>query len=487
MMDTRRTHSARLRWLDAEWSHYVLALAGVVLVTLLRWWMASLAPPSQQIYLYLVIVLLASYNGGVGPGIAAAILSVLAIDTLAAMTTGVGDVISRPDDLLDLAIFLLVATTVGFLAAREARQAQRADRRAAEVDAILQSMADAVLVVSPAGAVVQINTAALHLFGLDSVEDGLIPLDDYAARFGLRHLGEEMSESSGPLMPALTGHLFREEQYLLAGPGRSRAFLSLSGAPLLDAAGTATGFVIVAHDITALKEAEQQRDEFLALTTHELKTPVTSLKGYAQLAARMMERGQPAQATASLLRLQDSAERLAALVERLVEFARLSYAPPDIVRQELDLLEVLQSVVATMSTIATAHHLRILAPDEDPLTYHGDARRLEQALGHLVRNAICYSPPGTTVHLTAARDGDAAHITVRDEGIGVPEGEEERVFQPFVRGSNADTAHAGGLGVGLYMARRVVERHGGRLWLESPRGQGTAAHITLPLCQSRAA
>ena len=481
-------HRFRYRhWFDREWPHYLLALLGVVMITLLRWWMASLAPPSQQIYFYLVVVLLASYNGGLGPGIVAAILSVIGIDTLEMLRNGVVAVISRPDDLFDLAIFLLVATTVGFLAAREARQAQRADRRAAEVDAILQSMADAVLVVSPAGEVVRTNAAALHLFALTDPGDALIPLDEYASRFRLRALDAEDSAPPTPLTEALTGQSFGDAQYLLAGLGKPRAYLSLSGAPLLDLEGATTGFVIVAHEITALKEAEQQRDEFLALTTHELKTPITSLKGYAQLATRMLDRGQQAQAAASLARLQDSAERLTGLVDRLVEFARISYAPAPIARQELNLLEMVRGVAAAMAATASTHYLKVIEPGDQDLSYQGDVQRLEQALGHIVRNAIYYSPAGSTVHLMARRDGEAAHITVQDEGIGVPEGEEERVFQPFVRGSNADTAHASGLGVGLYMARRVVERHGGSIWLERRQDKGTAAHITLPLHRSRAA
>src|SRR5437660_1165237 len=131
-MDSLQERAGRPRRVESEWPHYLVALLGVILVTLLRWWMASLAQPSQQIYFYLVIVLLAAYTGGLGPGIAAALLSVLSIDVLAVLTGGMEGLLARPDDLFDLATFLLVAATVSFLAAREARQAQRADRRAAE-------------------------------------------------------------------------------------------------------------------------------------------------------------------------------------------------------------------------------------------------------------------------------------------------------------------------------------------------------------------
>jgi PAS domain S-box-containing protein len=444
----------------------------------------------RQCHIYRGIVILVSYGGGLGAGMLASVLAVAASDRLAAMSGGAALTLRRRDEVIDLATFLLVSALVGYLVAREARQARqarRADRWAADVDAIVQSLTDAVLVIGPRGDVVKVNTAALRLLGLERPEEALIPLADLALRHGLYPLPHGEHAASEEPLSSLIGRPFRDKHYVVARGDRRRAWVILNGAPLLDADGALLGSIIVAHDITALKEAEQQRDEFLALTSHELKTPATALKGYAQLAGRTLQKGDTRLLAASLRRLEESADRLVALVDRLVEFARLSFEPPYLVQEELDLFAHVRGVAASMASAAASHHVSVEAHGDEPLRCRGDGRKLAQALGQLVRNALWYSPAGTTITLSLTRTGDTALLAVRDEGIGIPADEQERVFQPFTRGSNADTSHAGGLGIGLYVSRRIIEEHGGRLWLDSTEGEGTTVYVTLPLYAPAAA
>jgi PAS domain S-box-containing protein len=228
--------------------------------------------------------------------------------------------------------------------------------------------------------------------------------------------------------------------------------------------------------------AVRAQDEFLSLASHELRTPVAAVKATAQLAERAIERGQsdPQRTVRHLRSIARSADRLGALVEDLLDVTRLRTGRLRLRPQTLDLGATLQEVIGRHGAAATGHRFELRLP-EQRTPVHADPLRLEQVLDNLLGNAVKYSPNGGAIRVRLRPDEGGYTLTVTDQGIGLPEGQEARIFQTFSRASNAAAQHIQGLGLGLAISRQLVEAHGGRIWATSPgEGRGTTLSVWLP-------
>lgn len=277
------------------------------------------------------------------------------------------------------------------------------------------------------------------------------------------------------------------QEYLLVHP-RARAIRHFAG-PIYDRAGDLLGRVAILHDVTAERAAVLARDELLSVAAHELKTPLTSLKGFAQLLQRDLGRLERQPAGHNLARsrrylgaMLDQLDRLAGLIDEILDVTRIEAGRLQLRRERCDLTALLVDTLerVDLDEGRGRHRFAFDAPP-DHLVGYWDRGRLDQVVLNLLDNAIKYSPAGGTVRVTlAAREGQAI-LTVADEGIGIPSAELATLFEPFARAANAAMPAYGGFGLGLYIARRIVEQHGGQIWAESVEGQGSAFHLTLPL------
>jgi PAS domain S-box-containing protein len=267
--------------------------------------------------------------------------------------------------------------------------------------------------------------------------------------------------------------------------------------------GTPRYFIAAAEDISARKRAEAERDqllrreqaaraqaeatarareEFLIAASHEFKTPLATIKGNAELLARRLgESGTPADRVARVLaRLQGQIGRMESLVASLLDLSRIQQEGLVLSPAPVDLAALARRVLdrAAPPGEEASHDLVLDAPV--PLTGWWDADRLDQALTNLVANALQYSPAGTVVQLRLVQCEGAAEITVSDQGVGIPRAELATIFEPFARGSTAPSI-AEGTGLGLYLAAKIVERHGGSIGVQSEPGYGSTFTIRLPL------
>lgn len=237
----------------------------------------------------------------------------------------------------------------------------------------------------------------------------------------------------------------------------------------------------VALENAALYEAEQAaraeaeaavraRDEFLSIAAHELRTPVTGLKGAVQLLLRRHARGtlDPARLADSLLLLDAAVDRLTALVEDLLDVSRIRTGRLLLTRVPTNLAALLRRAVAQLAEQGdAAQRIQLDLPPRLPLLWV-DPLRIDQVLTNLLDNALKYSPQGGPVRVIAREADGGVEVRVEDSGIGLPPGSEERIFEPFGRAPNAVGSNLPGMGLGLYVCRNIVERHGGRIWAASP-------------------
>jgi signal transduction histidine kinase len=233
---------------------------------------------------------------------------------------------------------------------------------------------------------------------------------------------------------------------------------------------------------SATQEAVRAREVFLSVASHELKTPLTTLLGNAQLLLRRSERERSLNErdSRSLRLVVDQAQRLNRMIGALLDLSRLQAGQLSIDHTRIDLSVLGQRVVEEAQPGLERHTLAFV-PADGPLAIVGDELRLEQVIQNLLQNAIKYSPAGGRVEVRAARHSAMACISVTDQGIGIPQAALARLFTRFYRAPNVDPQHISGMGVGLYVVKEIVSLHGGEVMVESQEGVGSTFTICLPL------
>ena len=234
------------------------------------------------------------------------------------------------------------------------------------------------------------------------------------------------------------------------------------------------------RDITAAKELEEAKDLFLATTSHELRTPITVVQGFASTLANRWDNLADADRRSAVQTIAERAGALARLVEQLLLGSRAGAEQLQVSNGPFDLAGLLRGAVAAFRPLSERHTLQIDVPDDLPAA-HGDAVATDIVVGQLLENAFKYSPDGGAVVVRARPDGDVIEVTISDEGIGIRPEDRERVFERFVQGDAGDRRRFGGIGLGLYIVRQLARAQGGEVTAEPRAGAGTSMRLRLQL------
>ena len=245
-----------------------------------------------------------------------------------------------------------------------------------------------------------------------------------------------------------------------------------------------SGAVIVLHDITDLRKLERVRRDFVANVSHEFKTPLTAIQGFAEtLLAGAMD--DPQNRIRFLQIILDHSRRLARLTDDLLELSRMDADRVELEVDRLSVSQFVQSCIETTQRPAAEKNLRVSVNLKASLPdIAADRRRLAEVLQNLLDNAVQYTPSGGRIAVSASSDGDEVEFTVSDTGIGIPKVDQPRIFERFYRVDVARSREVGGTGLGLSIAKHLIEAHGGRIWVESEVGRGSQFHFTVPVFQT---
>ncbi|HZR38719.1 MAG TPA: PAS domain-containing sensor histidine kinase [Ktedonobacteraceae bacterium] len=234
-------------------------------------------------------------------------------------------------------------------------------------------------------------------------------------------------------------------------------------------------------DISERKALEQRKDDFISMASHELKTPLTTVKALTQLLKRRLKQQGTPDVVSSLSKIEDQINRLTRLVNELLDVSKIQMGRLEYAEQAIDLDALVAECVEILQQISTTHTIRV--HDVSRATVYGDSDRLLQVLTNLISNAIKYSPNAKTVDIEVATTGETAIIRVHDYGFGISQEHQSKIFDRFYRISNEKTRKLPGLGMGLYITAEIVKRHGGKISVESTEGMGSIFTVTLPLAR----
>jgi PAS domain S-box-containing protein len=337
------------------------------------------------------------------------------------------------------------------------------------------------------------------------VNDELARLGHLPPEAHAGHTPLELGQPGAPQLEALLRRTLRSgkplvdaevtsEELGVDGPATAWRF---SVYPVRGAGGHLLGAGLLVEDVTERREAEverrrllreaqaavQVRDDFLTVASHELKTPLTPLSLRLAGLQRRVEKGEPLEVE-TLRQARQSLGKLATLINDLLDSARVSDGRLSLHRAPTRLDALVERAARATVRPADAQHPLVLRLPDRPLTVFGDPDRLSQVVQNLVDNAVKYSPSGGAVEVELREVGEAAVLAVRDRGIGIPEDQREHLFDRFFRARNASVRTYGGLGLGLYICRDIVERHGGRIWVESRPDGGSTFLVALPLARA---
>lgn len=367
----------------------------------------------------------------------------------------------------------LIATTIVDATDRRAyeRELLRSRRSAEQLAAVLSAASDAVLSATPAGEIQTWNAGAGRLFGHSAGEIIGTHLR------GILCLGDDDAVWQQVMIELRGGHPVHREMVGIHANG-DRIDVSVGWTPHLGLLGELGGVSAIMRDIGERREIERLQREFLAMATHELRNPLTGIKGNAQLMQRRAAYSE--RAVASIITQADQLERL---VEDLLLASQIEADHLELDPEESDLVA---EVRAAADAVGVAEAGICVEAPAEPVRVLADRRRIGQVFANLLSNAVKYSRDAAgeiVVHVSQA--GDEARVAFIDRGVGIPAASLPHLFDRFYRVSGA-AGYASGLGLGLYISHRIVKAHGGWIEVESELGQGSTFTVVLPLRGGRA-
>jgi two-component system phosphate regulon sensor histidine kinase PhoR len=424
-------------------------------------------------------------------------LPLLAGGTVVGVISVYGDETLR--DRVDVPALMTMGSQLG-LAIANVRLYQDTRTERLKLATVINSIAEGVVLVNREGRLVLANQSAMELLSVERipVEQSLSDMADF---YSIRDLeGAPLPVDSLPLARALSGEIFHDYRVLTRGASGQDTVLSFSGAPVYDDENNVDGAVAIFRDVTTSQKLERAKDDFLAVAAHELRSPLAAVRGYTDLLVRREQRrsDEDSPELRGLTILAQQVTHMLRMVDNILDVSRIDAGQVSLQTQPVNLVALAEQVIEQQRPTAGDRTL-VLESDQPELTIECDSLRIRQVLTNLVGNAIRYSPPLTqvavqlsvepaasiatrhpsyTIALPAAAPEPQVLISVHDQGAGISDDQLGRLFRRYSRGRER---RGEGLGLGLYLSREFVARHGGEIWAESREGQGSTFYVTLPL------
>ena len=363
------------------------------------------------------------------------------------------------------------------IAVHNARLYEQVSTEKQRLDAILRHSADGIAILTPELGIESINLALARMTGW-AVEEARGSHHNEVIRWAHRGDGQDLNEAIENGWPrSETSVLYVEGKLEHASGGQLSA--GITYAPLFDGQGKLLNIIANVRDITKFVEAEEAKTTFISVISHELKTPVSVIKGYASTLGRDDVEWDARTVHNGMAVIEEETNKLTELIDNMLDVSRLQIGTFKLDFGPVAMDQLIEKVAEKFRPQTAIHQIAVEFPPDFPVI-QGDARRLGQVLDNLISNAIKYSPEGGMITVRGKELTNGVQISVSDEGIGLDPAKQEMVFERFYRVDNALTRDTQGAGLGLYIVRSILEAHGGHIWVESEPGRGTTFNFELP-------
>lgn len=337
------------------------------------------------------------------------------------------------------------------------------------------------------------EAANLGTWRMDKGSDNLI-VSDIARKIHGIPLGTELSykETLSVVVPEHRQRFAQAVETALANKGRfsedyqvqpfdgsKRKWLNSTGKVELDANGEVTGVIGTILDITESKEDDLRKNDFIGMVSHELKTPLTSLSGYAQMLNLNAGRKSDDFVKDKSDRIRTQVRKMTTMINGFLNVSRLESGKIALQKRDFDLNDLIKEIVEETEMTSGSHD--IIFEPTDTISLNADRDKIGTVLSNLFSNAVKYSPKGKRISIRAIVDNDDVTVSVHDEGMGIKAHDLEKLFDRYYRVDNKDTQHIAGFGIGLYLCAEIIERHEGKIWADSVPGNGSTFYFSLPL------
>ncbi len=370
-----------------------------------------------------------------------------------------------------------------------ARLFEEAVTRRQHTEAIIRNMAGGVLVLDKQDTIVACNPALRRMLDIEEIGVRGRSIHDFAGseNVGLAALGE-IGGPSADLMEQLQAMAPASDSGVPASVTREVSFaaplnriLMVTTSQLYSIAGASLGYVKVVRDITRERELERMKSDFISTVSHELRTPLFYIKGFVEL--MLQGKADDTGVRSEFLSIiRDQTEHLDRLVEDLLDTSRVERGTFALKKERVPISDLIRQSVADAEGIAAQARVALKSEIEEPLPeVGGDFLRLKQVMMNLIGNAVKFSEPGETVTVRGQLKPGEVWVQVEDEGPGIAQKDLTRIFDKFFQVDSSATRSVGGVGLGLYISKQIVERMGGRIWAESEPERGSRFTFALPL------
>lgn len=349
---------------------------------------------------------------------------------------------------------------------------RQADERSAKLAAIVESSDDAIIGKDLDGIVTAWNRGAEQIFGYKE--------DEIVGRSILMLIPDNLQYEEPLILSRLrNGEKIEHFETVRRTADGVMINVSLTISPILDKEGKVIGVSKIARDISEQKRDDQRKNDFIGMASHELKTPLTSLTALVQVLQQKLKDSADPFIPQALSKANLQAKKMSSLINGFLNVSRLESGKLEIVKQSFELCELVDEQIEEIKLTVSSHSF--VFDDRTELPIVADKEKIGSVISNLLSNAVKYSPKGKIVTIHCVMHEGNALFSVQDEGMGIRRQDLPRIFERYYRAGSEHTKQISGFGVGLYLSAEIIQRHDGRIWVESEKGVGSTFYFALPL------
>lgn len=432
---------------------------------------------AYAIFLFVALIIYFSFRDGIRGGLITSGLTIAYYFYIIYTREYSGEMLAsgiRTTLVLGL-VYVLLAWVIGWLKQKIDNLIEREANEKRRLEAIIAQLPVGIIITDNKGVVVEVNKRVDAIIGMKlpiGFKIGQAPLLD------ARQNGKKLNPSQGPLAQVIaTGKPVIGKEMVITRKDGKHVYIQNSASPIHTIDGRMIAAASIITDVTQQRELEQRKDDFVNMASHELKTPITSMKLYIEtLMARLDTKDERMMKILSRIKYQT--ENLQELVSDLLDVSRIQTGKLTFHKEVFTLSGLIEETIHGLQESTEKH--RLVFNEKHKITVNADRFRLYQVITNLLTNAVKYSPDGGDVIISIRKANGKVIVSVKDSGIGIAKEQQKKIFDRLYQVTDPKEKTFPGLGMGLYISKEIIKRHKGNLWVESERNKGSTFYFSLP-------